>query len=210
MIEMSGLVYKDLMNMRRYLKQLLLIFVVFVFIFSFSGNNYSFVAAYGVMLSAMVVLSSMAYDEQAKWDKYALTMPLSRRSLVGAKYLLGLLTVGAGGLLSLAVVVGTALFSGGSMTEGLASVGACLCVALLMQAVLLPCLYKFGTEKARMMMIVIFLLPTLGILALSKLGLPMPEEDFWIGLLIALPFAAALGYLLSYFISVSIFRKKEL
>ena len=113
---MSGLVYKDLMNMRRYLKQLLLIFVVFVFIFSFSGNNYSFVAAYGVMLSAMVVLSSMAYDEQAKWDKYALTMPLSRRSLVGAKYLLGLLTVGAGGLLSLAVVVGTALFSGGSMT----------------------------------------------------------------------------------------------
>ena len=124
---MSGLVYKDLMNMRRYLKQLLLIFVVFVFIFSFSGNNYSFVAAYGVMLSAMVVLSSMAYDEQAKWDKYALTMPLSRRSLVGAKYLLGLLTVGAGGLLSLAVVVGTALFSGGSRTEGLASVGACLC-----------------------------------------------------------------------------------
>ena len=207
---MSGLIYKDLMNLRRYLKQLLLIFVVFVFIFGFSGGNYSFASAYGVVLSAMVVLSSMSYDEQAKWDKSALTMPLSRRLLVGAKYLLSLLAIGVGALLSLAVVVISALLGKAPMMEGLATVGACACVALLMLAVLLPCLYKFGIEKARMMMIVIFLLPTLAILALSKLNVPMPGEEFWAGLLIAIPFVAALGYLLSYLVSVSIFSKKEL
>ena len=38
----------------------------------------------------------------------------------------------------------------------------------------------------------------------------MPGEEFWSGLLIAIPFVAALGYLLSYLVSVSIFSKKEL
>lgn len=106
---MSGILYKDLMNLRRYLRQLVLVFAVLLVIFSFSDSNYGFISAYAVMLSMMTVISSLAYDEQAHWDKYALTMPLSRKTLVGSKYLLGLLVSLAGSVIALVVIVGGAV-----------------------------------------------------------------------------------------------------
>ena len=207
---MSGILYKDLMNLRRYLRQLVLVFAVLLGIFSFSDSNYSFIAAYSIMLSMMTVISSLAYDEQAHWDKYALTMPLSRKTLVGSKYLLGLLVALAGAVIALISVVVGALFAKQNITEGLSVVACCLCVALLMLSILLPFIYKLGVEKARMMMLAVFLIPTLAILAASRLGLQMPGDSFWLGVAIALPIVTIAGYFISFLVSVHIFNKKEL
>ena len=207
---MSGILYKDLMNLRRYLRQLLLVFAVLLAIFSFSDSNYSFIAAYAVMLSMMTVISSLAYDEQAHWDKYALTMPLSRNMLVGSKYLLGFLVSLCGSLIALVTIAGGAIFAKQNFLEGLSVVASCLCVALIMLAILLPFIYKLGVEKARMMMLAVFLIPTLLVLAASRLGLQMPGDSFWVGVTIALPIVTIAGYLFSFWISVRIFSKKEL
>jgi len=207
---MSGILYKDLMNLRRYLRQLVLVFVVLLAIFSFSDSNYSFIAAYSIMLSMMTVISSLAYDEQAHWDKYAMTMPLSRKMLVGSKYLLGLLVALAGSVIALISVVVGAVFAKQDILEGLSVVASCLCVALLMLSILLPFIYKLGVEKARMMMLAVFLIPTLFILAASRLGLQMPGDSFWFGVIIALPIVTVAGYLASFWVSVRIFSKKEL
>ncbi|MDD2994029.1 MAG: type transport system permease protein [Clostridiales bacterium] len=207
---MSGILYKDLMNLRRYLRQLVLVFAVLLVIFSFSDNNYSFISAYAIMISMMTVISSLAYDEQAHWDKYALTMPLSRKTLVGSKYLLGLLIALAGSVIALLVIVGGVLLANQDLIEGLSVVASCLCVALILLAILLPFIYKFGVEKARMMMLAVFLLPTLAILAASQLGLQMPGESFWLGVAIALPIVTIAGYFISFLVSVRIFSKKEL
>lgn len=207
---MSGILYKDLMNLRRYLRQLVLVFAVLLVIFSFSDSNYGFISAYAVMLSMMTVISSLAYDEQAHWDKYAMTMPLSRKTLVGSKYLLGLVVALAGSVIALVVIVGGALFANQNLLEGLSVVASCLCVALIMLAILLPFIYKLGVEKARMMMLAIFLLPTLAVLGASRLGLQMPGDSFWLGVAIALPIVTIAGYFISFLVSVHIFNKKEL
>ena len=42
------------------------------------------------VLAAMMPVTAFSFDEKAKWDKYALSMPVSRRDLVLSKYIFGL------------------------------------------------------------------------------------------------------------------------
>jgi len=206
---MKGLIYKDLANLRKYIRQLLIIFGLFAVLFGIMQGNTFFVSAYGLMVSMMIVLSSVSYDERAHWDGYALTLPLEVKTLVGSKYLLGLLAAAAGAVFALLLGgVGT-LFFPASFGESALATGVCFCVALIMIAVLLPLIYKFGTEKSRYLMMVIFLGPTLAIIIANQLGAKMPDESALGIVLIALPFAAAALYAGSYFLAVNICGKKE-
>lgn len=54
-----------------------------------------------VLFSVMIPMSAIAYDDKAKWDRYALTMPVSRRDLVISKYLLALAFAGLAVLIEL-------------------------------------------------------------------------------------------------------------
>ncbi len=205
---MSALLYKDLRNLRRYIVQLLAICLAFGLIFGISNGNFYFVSGYAEMLSLMLVLNSMAYDEQCGWYRCALTMPISRKMLVGGKYLLGLISVVGGMIYALLLsAVGTIFFST-SFLEALCASGASSCVALILMSVLLPALFRYGTEKARLLMVLIFLLPVLLVLLLSRLGLPAPDPSLLIALLIALPFVSVAMYLLSFLLSVRWFQIK--
>ena len=205
---MRALLYKDLRNLRRYISQLLLICLAFGLLFGISNGNLSFIAGYAAMLSLMILLNSMAYDEQCGWYRCALTMPLSRKMLVGSKYLLGLLAVGGGAVFSLLLSVIGSFFFSVSPLEALATTGGCSCIALIFIAILTPLLFRYGTERTRLLMTLIFVLPFLLILFLDRLGLPMPSEEMVVGMLIALPFVAAAVYLLSFLLSVRIFRMR--
>ncbi len=92
---MKGLILKDLLNLRKQAR-IILLFVGFYFVLGMinqSGDSFGGVVA---LLFAMLAVTAMAYDERAGWDKYALTMPVSRRDLVVSKYLLGVLLSLAG------------------------------------------------------------------------------------------------------------------
>lgn len=97
----------------------------------------------------------------AQRDKYGLTMPVSRRETVAAKYLLGVILTAAGALLSFAV----GLLFGADMTEYVAVVTMLAGICFLYLSVLLPIVYKMGTEKARFIMLAVILLPFLLIMA---------------------------------------------
>lgn len=94
-------------------------------------------------------------------------------------------------------------------------VPACAGVGVLLNAVILPFLVKFGAEKSRIISLIIFAAIFGGIAVLSqvfKSGGALPVIPAW--LLSALPVVLALvavgGFLISYFISVGIFENKEL
>ena len=205
---MRALLYKDLQNLRRYIFQLLAICLAFGLIFGISNGNLYFVYGYAAILSLMIVLNSMAYDEQCGWYRTALTMPISRRALVGSKYLLGLLAVAGGAAYSLVLSAVGSFFLPVSPLEALAAAGGCSCIALLFLAILTPLLFRYGTEKTRLLMALLFVLPILLLFVIERLGLPMPSETVLAGLLLALPFLIAGLYALSFLISVRIFRAK--
>ncbi|MEG0803538.1 MAG: ABC-2 transporter permease [Pygmaiobacter sp.] len=207
---MRGLLLKDLLNLTKYMRQLFFIVVMITLLSSVGGSSISFLSTYTVLLCVMIVLSSMSYDDFARWDTYALTMPLSRRTLVASKYLLGLLMAAVGSVISLMLSCLVGVFSkAAAPDETLLVIGATACICLVLLAVLLPLLYKFGVEKSRMMLLGVLMVPAIGILLLAKFGFSAPSEAVLLAMLIGLPFVALGSLAVSFFISVAIVTKKE-
>lgn len=152
---MNVLVVKDLMNLRQSLKTMVILILVFAVIFIPTGNTttLSFLL---VIFASMFPLTSMVYDDMVKWDRYALTMPLSRKDMVAGKYQLMLLMLGIGiGLSLLITAIGVtaapALFlTAVNPFQFILAVGS---LGLVYGSVLLPVLYRFGTENTRFIMI---------------------------------------------------------
>ena len=95
---MIGLVYKDLMVMKKTLALYMVIFAVYGYM-SIAYDQGGLLFAMVLILSSIVPVSTIAYDERSKWDRIANTTPLSRKEIVMAKYLLSFtLTVGSVGI----------------------------------------------------------------------------------------------------------------
>ena len=87
---MKGLLMKDLLNLKRQGGIILLVLAMYG-LFAFSSGMSEVLGSMICVFGAMLPVTALAYDERAKWDKYALTMPVTRRQMVLSKYLLGLL-----------------------------------------------------------------------------------------------------------------------
>lgn len=149
---MTGLILKDLLILRKTLRSYLFMLIVYVGI-AFTGVWSADIV--GVLLVVMVVMLPMnvfAYDKQAKWDTYGLALPVGRTKTVAARYLcvllLCLLSVG------LTAILGVMLYAAGRVEEPVEFLVSCSVMGLmsvLVNAIMLPFLYKFGPERARMM-----------------------------------------------------------
>ena len=149
---MTGLILKDLLILRKTLRSYLFMLIVYVGI-AFTGVWSADIV--GVLLVVMVVMLPMnvfAYDKQAKWDTYGLALPVGRTKTVAARYvcvlLLCLLSVG------LTAILGMMLYAAGRVEEPVEFLVSCSVtglMAVLVNAIMLPFLYKFGPERARMM-----------------------------------------------------------
>jgi len=143
---MKALLMKDLHVFWRRMKLFVLMIVVFCAVPSVFQNTFA------VTYAAMIPYSMFSVDETSKWDKLAAMMPYSTFDLVMSKYLLGGLSVGASFALVTLMQFITARFSestGADFSIVLASV----CVSLIIMAVTLPMIFRFGVERARMTMI---------------------------------------------------------
>lgn len=149
---MTGLILKDLLILRKTLRSYLFMLIVYVGI-AFTGVWSADIV--GVLLVVMVVMLPMnvfAYDKQAKWDTYGLALPVGRTKTIAARYLcvllLCLLSVG------LTAILGVMLYAAGRVEEPVEFLVSCSVMGLmsvLVNAIMLPFLYKFGPERARIM-----------------------------------------------------------
>lgn len=210
---MSGLVLKDILNLKRYMKQMGIILIVYLFM-SINFKNPNLIVFMMVFVTTMLIVTSMAYDESTKWDKYALTMPITKKDLVKSKYVLLILLALSGGVISLISAFILSRFIGVVDYEEMLLTGAGVVLAsLLLFSVLLPIVFKMGTEKTRIIMIILFTVPTILITGFSKIfkDFNMPqltaEQIKYLGY--ASPFIVLLLVFLSYNLSVSIVNKKE-
>lgn len=204
---MTGLILKDLLYLKR-TARVLVALAVFYLIMSLTASSAD--AASGILagtialLTVILSINAFAYDELAKWRMYEGSLPVSKNKIVLARYLLALIFTTGLTLLSLVLE----LFAG--LTQGaLLSLLASWGTALLLCAVLFPFVYKFGTQKARLILILVALLPTFGIALLKKLNLPAPNEAVLRSWLDLFPLLAAAAFALSCWISCRIYAKRE-
>ncbi|HHQ5583246.1 TPA: ABC-2 transporter permease, partial [Clostridioides difficile] len=203
---MKGLILKDLLNLKGNIKFILLFIIMFGFMSSLGdGNVNNFIGVIIVLCTTMIV-STFSYDDLNKWDSYVLTMPISRNDIVLSKYLTMLIFSFIGVLVSLIVSVTIGYFKNTLiLNETLLINALILSISVCFGSLILPLIYKFGTERARLLMILCFLVPTLALLVfksiLENISSPISIEIILNTLVYSLPFVAILLFVISYFIS---------
>ena len=217
---MTGLILKDFLILRKTLRSYLLILVIYAAV-AFSGFwQASFVAGFMMVMTAMLPMNVFAYDKQANWDTYGLSLPVGRTKTVASRYLVVLILTALAGALTIAM--GIAMYLAGRMEESLGQyllTSAIFVVfSLMINAMMLPLLYKFGSERARMMLfgvmgviallVVVFLIPFGGLEWLKALDAPAMEQ---IAAVPALAMASGLVLLaLSFLLSRHFYGAKDI
>lgn len=217
----KGLILKDLAQLKSY-KKTLITFIIILFIYSVTQENLeSLVNMIVVILTlgfGMFAVGSFSYDEYAKSDRYILTLPVTKRDVVFAKYLLVISSSLIGATLGMTLGFIIMLFNNsidGGLLFSLAS-GSFFGISLI-ECLQIPCIYKWGVEKGRIQIFIIsFVLIGLGALLMT---LPIDFAKIFnfknMDLLIKmLPFILLLlslaFYYISYKVSINIYNKKEL
>ena len=199
---MRGLVIKDAYTIVKQTKVLLLITVIFAVVPS------DFLFGYSVFYAAMMPITALAYDERAKWDKFAGMLPYSVNEIVGSKYLMGYISVGIVFLLTIVSKFILAAINGHMPADAVITIVMIMCLALIIQAVNLPLMFWIGVEKGRMLFILLTVVGmTVCMTALTGMDLSIffTEEKYLIAGVFLL---AVVCNVLSYQISKKIYTKK--
>lgn len=220
---MKGLLYKDISIMTR----------------SFKGNILLLVALYGVLILVtkeaylayamtavwgIYVASTINYDEQAHWDAYAATLPVTPGQVIASKYLLCAASTAIGAALSLALVsLALVLLAGVGGAEYALGILACAEVSVLTNALLMPITYRFGAAKSRAYLMVIVFAIVFGACFAAQEVLQSQSQAVSVGMdamfrsetalavaAIAVSLlATAILYAISYTICTRVYAKKE-
>ncbi len=153
---MKGLLRKDftlLLQNRSYL--MLLAVILLVMSFSLEGP---FLAAYSVMICAMLGLSTLNADQAEGTMSFLFTLPVSRRLYVREKFLFCLLLCAAGlgvgiGLLAAKSLV---LHQPELLGQGLPFLAGFFPAMAVMTCVLLAIQLRFGPERSRVILLLFY------------------------------------------------------
>lgn len=215
---MKSLIIKDLYNIGHNAKSMLLILLVFAIGLIMASGVESYIISSGVLCSMMIV-TTFTFDDHCKWFKYALVMPICKKDIVKAKFIVLIIFCIAG------ICVGTIFGVAGGVAmhkmtlsmEGIVTmlfmgfVG--LIVSVIFGSMSIPLVFKYGAEKGRMLLLISFAVP-LGICfmvyeILMMLGVKITDQLIFT-ILCASPLIAAIWIYTMYRISCRIFYKQEI
>lgn len=207
---MKGLLIKDILNLKGSYKANLIVLGFFI-IFAYQSGDPSYLIAMMVMIMTMLSVTSMAYDDLAKWDVYALSMPISRKNVVQSKYILSILLSLSATLIS-TVISYTLILPRSDMgqLEFLVTAGVIFEVSLLYSFITLPLIYKYGLEKVRILMAAVFAIPTFLVFFIYKMEVSLPSEEQMMFFLKISPLLVILALFVSMATSYRIFKKKDI
>lgn len=163
---MSGFILKDIMASKQTIQLYSFIFVVIVgasFRFDMGGYAMFFVG----LLTIFIALNSMTIDEKSSWNKYAISMPFGRSYIAASKYLLALLCLaGSCVVLCIGRMISVSLRESISLDFWLAVIA----FVTLYVLIIIPVALKWGTEKARIIILLVFYIPAFAIFAITEMG----------------------------------------
>lgn len=216
---MRGLLEKDFrLTLTR--KQTLLIFFVMAIIMSMSMDG-SFLIGYLTMLASIVALGTISYDEFENGFPFLMTLPFDRKTYVREKYVFCFLMAAA------AWCVGAVMYCVTSMirhnvanpVSELSMLITILPVMYVSVSILIPLQLKYGQEKSRTVLFIIFGIIAVIIFGANSLfkGKANPFASLASDLssmpralvVLAITAICALAAFISYLFSVRVMENKE-
>ena len=232
---MKAMIFSDFITSKSSALTLLgVTILVAIFISVPTGTLYAAIGACAAMIPFMYLFSICAYDEMNGWERYRLTLPISRRQVVYGRYA-SILIVCACSLV-VAVALGLAIgLVADALPESIvpegsrlsnAGVGEIVGTALLTQVVILlvatltlPFIMRYGmTKGARIAPMLLIFAVSGGVVLLSNTPIVADAEAFLGGLgmsgmvvLAAIIVVVMLGlYALSALIAARLYEHREL
>ena len=215
---MKGLLTKDLQLMAGQKKTLIMILIIGV-VMSLSFESTA-VIAYLTIFAGVMALGTLSYDEFDNGYAFLFTLPFSRKTYVLEKYVfvaiwaLAFMAIGSVASVILSAVRGLPAVP----TDIFMTAVMVLAMALLIAAVMIPLRLKYGAEKSRIVLFIIYGLFAVALLGLSRLpALKTLGQSIGSSLSSAVPaliaavplVLAAAVYAVSILISIRILEKKE-
>ena len=155
---MKGLLLKDFYVIRSGLLILLLTFV-------FVGAGMSFVISPWVLVVIFTVTLSfqsavtVQTDKSSQWDRFSVTLPVSRKQTIASKYIMYLLLSLAGLATGTVISVVCAWFQQGFDAESLLQYSSlAIIVSLLPGSISIPCSFLLDEEKSMIGMILAYMI----------------------------------------------------
>lgn len=234
---MKAMIVTDFYTLRNALLQLVgICLVIAVFMGWAMGSLVGAAAAIAAMVPFMLLFSLAATDEQNGWERFRLTLPLTRRQVVFGRYAsLGLATavtvvftlalsfliLGIAGLMPAGVVP-----EGFTLTENppaalVGSVVGGISMVMMGMAVALPLLMRFGMTRATRivpMIVVVLFAAGFGFFGsdvttdgglLANLVLWLDTGNNYLFLAAAMVIAVALIYVASAAVAAKLYEKRE-
>ena len=216
---MKSFILNDIYNIMHNMRSLALLLVLFIVLMVPQGGPSAYLIT-SCLLCSMMVMTTFSFDNTSKWEKYALVMPITKKDLVAAKFLVLLLFCIFGVVSGLVLgVAGGLLFKSFHLNSAddwlmlLMVAAAGLAIGIFFGSLVIPLLFKFGAEKARMLSIAAFAAPTAIGLGLYRLlavfGISISDK-FVTKLLYLSPLLVILWAYLMYRISLRIFQNQDL
>ncbi len=220
---MKGLILKDLLQLKSY-KKTLVIFLLLALVLVFFGNSQNppiFITVFLTFWFGMLGIVPFSYDEQANAERYIQSMPVTKKEIVLARYVFvfGVIIIGAllGTTLSLVSSFATAkeLID---IKEIFIVISASIFGVSFLEAIEVPCFYKFGIEKGRLTFIIVILMAVFAVIAsataIENLNITEEQiESVMLKLVNILPIILILLTFIvlwiSYKISYKVYSKKE-
>lgn len=178
-----------------------------------SGSLFSFIIAGNLGGFGSLAATALQKDAASKWDKFELTMPISRKDVVTAQYISNIFYVLIGVLAS---IVGVFVFylATGSVNWERANYGFAFGIgfALSMPTFMHPLLMIFGTDKTEPFLLAAIIMGFVLFFGSSAVITPFLKDAahadfiFRAGYVV---FSIAL-FAISYLLSCRIYKKKEL
>ncbi len=208
---MLGLIKKDLLMIKGNLRQAILFLVVFI-ILALQENN--IIVIVPVFVSMMIFMTTFSYDEYNKWEAYAISLPVSRKNIVKAKYFASIILWAIALLVTAVITVVMGIFEQNiNYSEMIGMILGCVFSIVLLEALMFPLIFKFGVEKGRIgVFIGVFVIAAL--LGFIFTGIDLENANGFIEFFnnyyyILIPLVAVILMVISYFVSKKIYLKKE-
>lgn len=201
---------KDFYMTVKYCRIYLFIIVIFTAV-SFLDNSMGLFSTFPILIAGMLPVTLLSYDEKEQWHIYSGTFPYFRSQIVSSKYVFGLLvTLSALIFSAAALAIRLSISNSFNIIEFLSSVGCMFTAGLIGSALVLPFIFKLGAEKGRIMYFVV-IITIFGLsMALENVKMETNIDIGSIPLLGVTVLATAIVYAVSWLMSISFYRKRDL
>lgn len=220
-----GLLKKDIYNLSSY-KTSLIIILVLVPIFCISISDIQFIIPALTMMLGMIAISTFSYDDMSKANKYINAMPSTKKDVVREKYILAIMGIFLGGIAGtiVTIIVGKIINIVNPSSNVVLNYQEIITNAItwmiglyIVQSIQIPLIYKYGSEKSRIVMImlmilaggvIVFVQPLISAIY-NMINIKIPQNLYTIIIGIGLVLLAIVMYIISFKISYKTYENKE-